>query len=329
MRRFPYRYARLKYAVNSAILFLLDSEVSAWPTNPKLLIKDNGWHLKRYSAMAAETDCVFSAGEVSAELLIEDAFTMAIAGAYHIAYNDALTPKERIRFSLCHEIGHIVLGHCEVFGGMILPKAQRELLDREANAFAANLLCPVPLYEVVMRELNDPEKARSIFGMSKQSWGVRHRTIERDRHYLDPALAKQIAQQADRLIALAHEYTSIDQENAKAENQQTTAQQITLFPPRGWQHNPQAKHYDSLLQIGKGLLESREAVGHQAPSVGTFDSAWNMHCAFTSMIQDEVWKRECKKKGTFHEVLMVENPMVIDELWEPKRQPRRRRNQNA
>jgi len=127
MRGFPYRYARLKYAVNSAILFLLDSEVSAWPTNPKLLIKDNGWHLKRYSAMAAETDCVFSAGEVSAELLIEDAFTMAIAGAYHIAYNDALTPKERIRFSLCHEIGHIVLGHCEVFGGT----SDEDLIDKD------------------------------------------------------------------------------------------------------------------------------------------------------------------------------------------------------
>lgn len=51
-----------------------------------------------------------------------------------ILYNDT-RPKERIRFTIMHEIGHIVLNHTE----------DSELADSEANFFAKYALAPPPL----------------------------------------------------------------------------------------------------------------------------------------------------------------------------------------
>lgn len=51
-----------------------------------------------------------------------------------VIYNDNHA-KSRIRFTLAHEIGHIILGHT----------ALSPHCEQQANAFAANLLAPLPL----------------------------------------------------------------------------------------------------------------------------------------------------------------------------------------
>ncbi|MBU9745730.1 ImmA/IrrE family metallo-endopeptidase [Lachnospiraceae bacterium ASD3451] len=48
-----------------------------------------------------------------------------------IAYNSNLT-KERIRFTLMHELGHDILGH----------KGNKQRNEKEANCFASNMLAP-------------------------------------------------------------------------------------------------------------------------------------------------------------------------------------------
>lgn len=55
---------------------------------------------------------------------------------YTIYYNDDL-PAQRTRFSLVHEIAHIILGHLE----------HSDLAESEANFFAAYLLAPPPLID--------------------------------------------------------------------------------------------------------------------------------------------------------------------------------------
>ncbi len=52
-----------------------------------------------------------------------------------ILYNEAM-PIGCIRFTIAHEIGHNVLGH---------RSEKDECAEKEANCFARNLLCPVPV----------------------------------------------------------------------------------------------------------------------------------------------------------------------------------------
>lgn len=59
----------------------------------------------------------------------EDAFRDGSARI--IAYNESM-PKGRIRFSLMHELGHIMLNH----------KGNSAILEQEANFFASNILAP-------------------------------------------------------------------------------------------------------------------------------------------------------------------------------------------
>ena len=53
---------------------------------------------------------------------------------YIVLFND-WKDDTTIRFTLAHEIGHIVLGHTE----------DNEIAKKEANCFARNLLCPIPV----------------------------------------------------------------------------------------------------------------------------------------------------------------------------------------
>ena len=53
-------------------------------------------------------------------------------GMYLVLYNETSVPR-RLNWTLAHEVGHILLGHIGEEGAH---------LEREADAFAASLLCP-------------------------------------------------------------------------------------------------------------------------------------------------------------------------------------------
>lgn len=53
-----------------------------------------------------------------------------------ILYNEQ-KPEQTIRFTLAHELGHILLGHTK----------DDEKEKKEANCFARNLLCPLPIVD--------------------------------------------------------------------------------------------------------------------------------------------------------------------------------------
>ena len=65
---------------------------------------------------------------------------------WSIYYNEDIEPKERIKFTIAHEIGHILL------------KTENEQL---ANFFAGYLLAPVPL--IIEYELNTTEEVMDYF----------------------------------------------------------------------------------------------------------------------------------------------------------------------
>ena len=60
---------------------------------------------------------------------------------WYIFYNDSMG-KERIKFTILHEIGHIVLGHTQ----------HSELAESEANFFAKYAISPPPLIDKIKPE---------------------------------------------------------------------------------------------------------------------------------------------------------------------------------
>ncbi|MBQ8859491.1 MAG: ImmA/IrrE family metallo-endopeptidase [Clostridia bacterium] len=62
-----------------------------------------------------------------------DGLTVRRDGQYVILYNDQVKNERRRAFTLAHEVGHILLSHAG---------EQPEVEEKEANAFAAALLCP-------------------------------------------------------------------------------------------------------------------------------------------------------------------------------------------
>lgn len=92
-----------------------------------------------------------------------------------ILYNDEV-PFSCIRFTLAHELGHMVLGHL---------REEDEELEKEANCFARNLLCPQPVVKVL--NLTDKDEYMAIFNVSAQmaSVSLRLRWIDNANIYSD------------------------------------------------------------------------------------------------------------------------------------------------
>lgn len=83
-------------------------------------------------------------------------------------------PLGVIRFTCAHEIGHIVLGHT----------VEDETAEREANCFARNLLCPVPVAETL--SLNHPILYEDVFQVTRRAAVVAFERRKADRENISP-----------------------------------------------------------------------------------------------------------------------------------------------
>ena len=90
---------------------------------------------------------------------------------YLLVYQDD-TSFERLRWTLAHEIGHIVLGHMEK-----ISTKSGELMEAEANYFAKELLMPLPvLARIGARSAADIGR---VCGVSYEAAQIRARDFER------------------------------------------------------------------------------------------------------------------------------------------------------
>lgn len=122
-----FRYEQIKRA---CVDTLKNCNIGTVPIDVKYLLITNGVMLKTYSS--------YSSNPRAIEMLMRyspDAFTIQLSdGRKMVLYNDKM-PDARIRFSLTHELGHIVLKH----------RQESELSEKEADFFASYLLAPPPL----------------------------------------------------------------------------------------------------------------------------------------------------------------------------------------
>lgn len=90
-----------------------------------------------------------------------------------IYYNENM-PLACIRFTLAHEIGHAVLGHQD---------EDDPAAEKEANCFARNLLCPIPVAHTL--EISTAEDYVSAFNVSGQMAGIAAQWRSSDEYYIN------------------------------------------------------------------------------------------------------------------------------------------------
>lgn len=132
---------------------LLDSETGI-PIEPEKIIKSHNWLVATFDSPYGQT---FLEAIADKTLPSIDAITFTYAGYVYILYNNDL-PTSRIRFSLAHEIGHIILQH---------QARGIDNYEREANMFAARLLMPM----CIIKKLNiqSPNDLAKTFKVSLES----------------------------------------------------------------------------------------------------------------------------------------------------------------
>lgn len=181
---------RLDYVLEKACEFLLSSSFDSLPINPFTIIKNNGWGLTTYRKLASELstkDKIYTLTDIVKASQSKDGFTVFKNGSYCIAYNDAIETKNRINFTLCHEIGHIVLLHFEnESGNNEFTKSHYLALEAEANYFASNLLAPKTIIELC--KIKTPKLLSAATGLSleaatKRLDSIKSETINNDKNY--------------------------------------------------------------------------------------------------------------------------------------------------
>lgn len=138
------RSANYRKPVYLARQVLTEANITSFPVSLRAVLRHYGIRVMKYVDFAVAHDMTMD--ECFAEFG-KDGATIAKGGKYVIVYNHQVTPKERIRFTLAHELGHVFLKHHDELGVEILQrlwveKSLYDVLEDEANCFARNLLCP-------------------------------------------------------------------------------------------------------------------------------------------------------------------------------------------
>lgn len=133
-------YGRYKNARDASWQCLLRHNVCTLPVSMSKIFRAEGIPIGRYCDNAAQ----IRQGGLG-WLMDNDGFTIRnSAGQIYVYYNEQCTPQ-RIRFTLAHELGHIVLGHLESKQYSLRnrePLDERDPAERDANVFASRLLAP-------------------------------------------------------------------------------------------------------------------------------------------------------------------------------------------
>ena len=195
-------YKNYQTARDAAWKVLIECGISELPVFPSAICRHYGWKLADYKTGEASIK-LLGLSELSKKT---DGFC-AVTARYTYIFFDSTLPSGRRRFTIAHEIGHLILGH--VGKGMATvenrePTGSERAEERQANQFAARLLAPA----CVLHEIgaNTPEQIQKLCGLSLQAAQFRAERMQelerRQRFYLSP-LEQQVIKQFESYIAAA------------------------------------------------------------------------------------------------------------------------------
>lgn len=194
-------YCNYKNARDAAWKTLIECGTSSLPVRPSEICRHYNWVLADYID-----------GNRSIELLglselkeKTDGFCAVTENHVYIFYDSSLTVG-RQRFTVAHEIGHLILGHVGPGTATVENReptgAEREE-ETQANQFAARLLAPAcVLHEIGATE---PEEIQKMCGISKQAAKIRAermQELERRGRYYTSKLECRVVRQFESYIAI-------------------------------------------------------------------------------------------------------------------------------
>ncbi len=154
--------------------FIIKNKLSSLPINLEIILKHNDWNLVKYSKLKQ-----LGIGEY--ELLMDKSLgfvELTPNNQYIIFYNDSL-PKNIQRYTIAHEIGHIILNHFS---------APIENREQEANMFATRLLMPMCVIHEC--KVSSAKELSKLCEVSEISANYRYNRLElvkkRNKFYTDP-----------------------------------------------------------------------------------------------------------------------------------------------
>lgn len=180
IKKIPREVRKIVVSAKAKDFITRNKSIDQLPIDPFQLYEENGWILLTWT-------------EAKSILNVEDPLLLKSTGAeartsiirgeniYITVYDDTITPSTRIRWTIAHEIGHIVLDHLIEFEktainrGGLQPK-EYGVLEDEANLFAAELLTPY----AILNELGatKSEDIRFLCNVSAQASSNRARAFE-------------------------------------------------------------------------------------------------------------------------------------------------------
>lgn len=193
-------YRHYKDARDAAWRTLLDCKIDALPVKPSRICKHYGWILSDYDAGARSIQLL----GLTPLTKRTDGFCTVTDHHVYIFFDSSL-PVGRQRFTVAHEIGHLLLGHVGQGRATVEnrePTGSEREEERQANQFAARLLAPA----CVLHEIGatTPERIQQICGLSLQSATFRAQRMQelesRGKFYTHP-LEKEVLTQFASYIA--------------------------------------------------------------------------------------------------------------------------------
>ncbi len=178
----PPEYDINYYAVrNNAWDFLIKNKVKSYPLDLRKIATNNNWQIWSYNKYCQ----VYKIKPMDLIKKHPDGFTEILNNSYVICYNQN-NDKYRNRFTIAHEIGHIVLH--QVYKG--------KKLEKEANMFAARILMPMLLIKEL--NLNTPEELTELCNVSIESATFRMKRYNeiknKNKFYTNPLETKLLKQ---------------------------------------------------------------------------------------------------------------------------------------
>lgn len=163
-------HANYNKATNSAYEYLSRCPVLSLATNVFYIIENL---LPNCRLLSYGQACFFYAYSFNDLMEVSEYGFSILCNSHRIILYNENAPFGCIRFTLAHEIGHAVLGHQD---------EDDPISEKEANCFARNLLCPVPIvYGLNLCSVND---YTNVFAITDKMASVSIDYMHRDRYYI-------------------------------------------------------------------------------------------------------------------------------------------------
>ena len=195
------RYAEYQNARDIAWRVLIEQKIMHLPVNVSSLCL----RYESYPLTYDRAEQILKRYGLARNCKGNDGFALRMKERIFIFYNNRC-PAGRIRFTLAHELGHVLLGHVQER----FPAARDEAAEQQANIFASRLLAPACVLRAL--EVETPEALMTLCGLSRKAAEVR---LERMRilrareacgvRYRQHELERQVLRQFTPFIDWARE----------------------------------------------------------------------------------------------------------------------------